>query len=132
MATQSEPEITKMTYDEFMKTISGIPGATIFMAMPYGADPSTTRFVANTLLPTAREVTVDDEVVFIYGCLEDFNGDLWATFNEGKREIVAMALMEYHCALRKFLAVYKCRFYRLWDSGNVLPLKDSNEHFGEA
>ncbi|KAJ4389595.1 hypothetical protein N0V93_007066 [Gnomoniopsis smithogilvyi] len=124
-------EATKMTYEEFFKTISNIPGGTIFMAMPYDADLSNLRFVAAILLPAGREVIVDEEVVFLYARLEDFNDDVWGMMSEEQQHVLARAITRYHNALRGFLTMYNCPFYRRWESAKGRAGEDNCGQYGQ-
>lgn len=105
-----------MTFDEFFSALPNVPGGTIFMAMPRGADMSTVRLIAYTLLPTGIEIVVDDEVVFLYANLEEFDMVAYQALSETQRQIVAAAVRRYRVVLRAFLSIYTCRGYRLWAS----------------
>lgn len=115
-----QPEPTNMTFDEFFNAVSSVPGGMILMAMPRDADLSTLRFVANTLLPMAKEAIVDDEMFFLYGRFDDFNIEAWMELSDYQRRVVGLAIGQYASALYAFLSTYKCRFYRLWEASRSL------------
>lgn len=111
--------ITNMTYDEIFGTQPRISGGSIMMAMPHKADLTTARSLANTLLPIRSEITVDDEVTFVYGRFSDFNDQAYFDLSERQREAVGEAMMEYYAVLRAFLSIYTCKAYRRLGLGHV-------------
>lgn len=101
--------------------------------MPHDADLSILRYIASTLLPTAKEAIVDDEMFFLYGSFGDFDIEAWMELTNFQRQDIGKTMRQYMSALCAFLSVYKCSFFRDWEAaaGGSLATEDGGSCKGQ-